>query len=347
VLGHESGFAPDGQTFYTSSLDGGFIAAVDVSNPALTKPLWFAQYKTHGMAVSNDGKRLYMSTRPTSNPAPGPNGLVILDVSQVQARQANPAPTVVSTLTWPTQSTPQVPIPITIKGHPYIVEMDEYGSGDKIGAGRIIDIADEKKPFVVSNIKLEVNMPQFQGGDAKDPKNQANDPGALTQFRGYEGHYCEVPQRDDPGVVACTFIVSGLRLFDIRDPFNPREIAYFNGPPAAGTPSDLLPDQTSGTPAISNFAMSKPAFAAERGEIWYTDGNSGFYALRVTNGAWPFPAAAAPAAVASPRPMLLNTAGKPLLPGSNPSVALIILALIGIALVLLRALSRREARRLG
>ena len=34
--------------------------------------------------------------------------------------------------------------------------------------------------------------------------------------------------------------------------------------------------------------MSRPAFVPERGEIWYSDANSGFYALRVTNGVWPF-----------------------------------------------------------
>jgi hypothetical protein len=36
--------------------------------------------------------------------------------------------------------------------------------------------------------------------------------------------------------------------------------------------------------------MSSPSFVPERGEIWYTDGLSGFYAVRVTNGRWPFKA---------------------------------------------------------
>jgi hypothetical protein len=44
----------------------------------------------------------------------------------------------------------------------------------------------------------------------------------------------------------------------------------------------------------SNFAMSAPAFAPERGEVWYSDGFSGFFAVRVTNGVWPFAAAGAP-----------------------------------------------------
>ena len=36
----------------------------------------------------------------------------------------------------------------------------------------------------------------------------------------------------------------------------------------------------------SNWAMSSPSFVPERKEIWYTDGFSGFYAIRVTNGVW-------------------------------------------------------------
>jgi hypothetical protein len=80
--------------------------------------------------------------------------------------------------------------------------------------------------------------------------------------------------------VACSFIASGLRVFDIRNPEKPREIAYFTTP--------LTRSSTAGTP--SNYAMSGPAFAPERGEIWYSDGNSGFYALRVAKGVWPFPA---------------------------------------------------------
>ena len=31
--------------------------------------------------------------------------------------------------------------------------------------------------------------------------------------------------------------------------------------------------------------MSSPSFVPERNEIWYSDGLSGFYAVRLTNGA--------------------------------------------------------------
>jgi hypothetical protein len=40
----------------------------------------------------------------------------------------------------------------------------------------------------------------------------------------------------------------------------------------------------------SNYAMSSPAFAPERGEIWYSDGFQGFFVLRVDDAVWPFTA---------------------------------------------------------
>lgn len=114
--------------------------------------------------------------------------------------------------------------PITIHGHPYVVEIDEFGALDEVGAGRIIDIKDETKPKVVSNLRLEVHQP-------KNFDKIKDDPGASNNFVGsYAGHYCNVPKRTNPRIVACSMILSGLRVFDIRDPKNPREIAYFNAP---------------------------------------------------------------------------------------------------------------------
>ena len=120
-------------------------------------------------------------------------------------------------------------------------------------------------------MRLEVNQPANRAGD------QVNDPGATFQVQGYGGHYCAVPSRTEPGVAACSFIMSGLRMFDIRDPYHPREIAYANFPTNPTKPGELA----------SSFAMSAPAFAPGRGEVWYADGNSGFYNLHITNGVWP------------------------------------------------------------
>jgi hypothetical protein len=96
--------------------------------------------------------------------------------------------------------------------------------------------------------------------------------------QGYAAHYCSLSSQVDPTVVACSFIASGLRVFDISDLLHPKEIAYYVAPPQPRSENDYT---------ASEFAMSQPAFAPERHEIWFTDGTSGFYVVRVADSVWP------------------------------------------------------------
>ncbi len=268
LLGHEGGFAPDGLTYYSGSLYFRTVTAIDLLDPRVPKTLWTStDYESHGLVLSDDGKTLYMSQAALSDD--GFSGLTVLDVSQVQARVLNPRVPVVSRLTWPSVSTPQSAVPFTRGGKKYLMEIDEFGSGSSIGAGRIIDINNIKKPFVVSELRLAVNQAKVQGGAIE------KDPGNSNQFQGYQGHYCSLPSRVDPNVLACSFIMSGLRVFDIKDVKHPREIAYFNKPNTPG-----LNPMRSGA-----FAMSAPAYDGATGDIWYTDGNSGFYVVRLAGTA--------------------------------------------------------------
>ncbi|HET7310901.1 MAG TPA: hypothetical protein VFJ17_06205 [Mycobacteriales bacterium] len=262
ILGHEGGFAPDGNTFYVASLYFHSLTAVDLSNPQAPTILWASfDYQPHGVSISADGNRLYMAE--AGFQSSDFSGLTILDVSQIQKRVLNPTVPVVSRLTWKQVSTPQNATPFTSHGHKYLLETDEFGSGANIGAARIIDIKDEKKPFVVSNLRLAVD----KGG-------QTTDPGDDQPFQGYQGHYCSLPSRVDPYIVACSFIMSGLRVFDIRDVAHPKEIAYFNKP--------LMPGAGSLPTKAGSFAMSAPAYDEKTHDIWYTDGNTGFYVVRLT-----------------------------------------------------------------
>jgi hypothetical protein len=269
ILGHESGFSPDGNTFYVASLYFHTLAAVDLTNPSVPQLLWLSSdYQPHGVSISDDGNRLYMAEAAFSDGEGDFSGLTILDVSQIQKRVSNPSVPLVSRLTWKTVSTPQNATPFTRGGHKYLMEIDEFGSGDAIGAARIIDIQDEKRPFVVSNIRLKVNMPEMQDAIEADPGNDHDQP-----FQGYQGHYCSLPSRVDPNIIACSFIMSGLRVFDIRNPAKPVEIAYFNKPVIEGS----QPNPQKG----GSFAMSAPAYDLATNDIWYTDGNSGFYVVRL------------------------------------------------------------------
>jgi len=284
ILGHESAFSPDGTVFYVSSTGGHTLAAVDVTNPRVPVTIWAtADYAPHGMSVSADGNRLYIAD--TALP-----GLIILDVSGINGHQVNPKVPVVSKLSWPLVSIPQNAIPFSEKGHPYLAEVDEYtnttthpnqssvqnGGYDpnaSVGAARIIDIQNERSPFVVSNLRLAVNQTSARSGD------QQNDYGAKSGVQGYAGHYCNVPTAVDPTYVACSFIMSGLRVFNIQDLSHPYEMAYFNAP--STPPSPAYAGINGG-----NFAMSAPTFDTSRNEVWYSDGFWGFYVVKLTPGAF-------------------------------------------------------------
>jgi len=235
------------------------------------------------MSVSPDGNRLYIADI-------GLPGLTILDVSGINAHHVNPTVPVVSQLSWPEVSIPQNAIPFSEKGHPYLLEVDEYTSSTvkptagaiqgggydpnaSVGAARIIDIQNERAPFVVSNLRLAVNQKAERNGD------EQNDYGAKSPVQGYAGHYCNVPAAVNPTYVACSFILSGLRVFNIQNLRQPYEMAYFNAPSAPPSPSYAGING-------GNFAMSAPAFDTARNEIWYSDGYWGFFVVKLTAGAF-------------------------------------------------------------
>ena len=275
-LGHESGFSMDGKTFYATATAYQMITAIDVTDPKAPHVVWQGNIFSHGMSLSDDGNRAYIAD-------PNGHNMAILDTSEIQARKPDPKTREISRITWDRASIPQNAIPFTSGGKPYVLEFDEYtegtlnpnGNSDNVGAGRIIDISDEKAPRIVSNLRLQINQPKEHAQYGSDPGADGSTHGGA---QGYAAHYCNIPTRVDPKIVACSFIASGLRVFNIEDVTKPREVAYFVAPTKAKPENDG---------DASDFAMSQPAFVPARHEIWFTDGTSGFYALKVTNGAWP------------------------------------------------------------
>jgi hypothetical protein len=278
-LGHESGFSQDGNTFYATGTAYKSITAIDVTDPKKPHDVWYGNVQSHGMTLSDNGNRAYIA-----DPLGG--NMLILDTSEIQARKSNPQAKEISRITWDRASIPQNAIPFTEHGHPYVLEFDEYNQGtlhpggnpDNVGAARIIDIANERSPRVVSYLRLQVNEPADHAAAGGDPGADGSTNGGA---QGYAAHYCNIPTRTDPKIVACSFIASGLRIFDLSNVTAPREIGYFVAP----TQGRLENGEQA-----SDFAMSKPAFVPERHEIWFTDGVSGFYALRVNPDVWPQPA---------------------------------------------------------
>jgi hypothetical protein len=203
--------------------------------------------------------------------------MAILDVSQVQRRLPNPVVRVLSTTTWPEMTIPQNALPVTIKGRPYAIEFDEYDTNvyqysprQNVGALHVFDISDERHPRLVSRIRLAAH-------NLAAREVEGSDPGASMVGQGYAAHYCEVPRHRDPGILACSMIASGLRVFDIRDPLHPREVAYANQPVI----------NARNFSRVGAYAMSAPAFDPAHRQIWYSDCNTGFFVVQLTRAAWP------------------------------------------------------------
>jgi hypothetical protein len=313
VVGHEGAWAPDGLTYYGGDLRNAQYYAVDTADPV--HPKLITNWKpgianVHGMSISDDGTRGYFVSL-GSTPGAGltdpnvaaTNGLLIYDISAIQARNANPSVKLLGKVLWKDGSVAQHTIPVKIGGKPYIVAVDEGGSGGgtspaqlaaACAAGlppfpmaRIIDISDETNPKIVSRLMTEVH----------DPANCSRvipDLVGLSIFT-YGTHYCSVDNRHHATTLACGMFNSGIRVFDIRDPLRPKEIAYYN---PAGT-TDL--SKGSNHPLGNNWKPGGPDWCSaqvhldrDRGTLWTTCQDNGLLMLKFTNGAWPFPESATP-----------------------------------------------------
>jgi hypothetical protein len=153
---------------------------------------------------------------------------------------------------------------------------------------RIIDITDDTKPRVVSKLMLEVHDP------ANCPKVTPDLVG-LTGFL-YGSHYCSVDNKRRATTLACGYLNSGIRVFDIRDPIRPREIAYYN-PPATSTVSpgsNHILQRATQQPGGPDWCSAQVQMDAETGTLWTTCQDNGFVSLKFTHNAWPFAEATTP-----------------------------------------------------
>ncbi|MEO6746747.1 MAG: hypothetical protein ABIS28_12555 [Caldimonas sp.] len=314
VRGHEGDFAPDGLTYYGSNLGAGYVYAIDITSTVRPKMIaqWQNPYvnRLHGQSLSEDGNRMYLTSAgvgaadPTRPPPPATypnNGLIIVDTSEVQARKPNAVIREVGHVFWDDARTAQHTIPVKIKGKPYVIFADEGGGGASNAAGwqaacdaglpswpmaRIIDIGDETKPVVVSKLALEIH----------DPKNCANvipDLAGLSGFT-YGAHYCSVDNKQEATTLACGYFESGIRVFDIRDPLRPKEIAYYN-PPAVTTPSAGSQNNRTAANGRPDHCSAQLRLDAAAKTLSTTCQDNGFLSLKFRDGVWPFPESKTPA----------------------------------------------------
>lgn len=295
LYGHEGNFAPDGLTYYVADFPHQVVHAIDLADP--TSPRLIGTYDfnyavaPHGMTVTSDGNRAYF-TQQAGSPVGQPptsgeyhNGFSIIDTSEIQARVPGGRMKFISEVINREGSWQQLAIEAKIKGKPYVIALGEAGPGlfglacaagvNPFSAVRIYNIADERNPVLASDIRLEVN----------DPKNCATVAPEMALPRVlplvYDVHHCTVDNREHATTLACGYFESGIRVYDIRDPENVREIAYFNPASKPGRPG-------------TGWCASLPFLDAEKGMLYSFCQDAGVLALRFSNGVWPLPGTTTP-----------------------------------------------------
>jgi len=303
VKGHAGNFAPDGRTYYGGQLAIGTYP-IDIDNPSEPKLLgvWPGQGGVgvpHDLSLNAAGNRLYTAQpgglrRPgnaaTSNAAVS-NGLVITDVSDFQARRPNAQPNVIASLFWKDGAIAQMTERVQINGRPYLIFTDEAGAGGigegakaacaqnlpPFGFARIIDIADDRNPRVVSKLMLEVHDPANCAAVQPDT--------GFSDIFGYSSHYCTADNPDNTQYLACSYFEAGLRVFDIRDPYRPKEIAYYKPATRSATLSGSSSPSLRRGNRNTDWTSSNIRWRRHGDELqlWFTSHENGFQIVKFTN----------------------------------------------------------------
>jgi hypothetical protein len=292
--GHGGAFSPDGRFYYATdppSLLGATpkqerMQIVEVRAPTHPRLVlsWIPPVGMyiHDLVLSSDGRTAYLAingvgevSTGTAPVGAGRNGLLILDTSQIENGTANPQLRIIGQVHWSdADGANQVPALARIAGKPYAIVTDEGGNTDfatahgcpltpPLGYPRIISIANPAHAAIVGTLRLQI----------EDPANCAS---ALADHVPYPSHYCAVDNPRNTTAVACTYWGSGLRVFDIRDPARPREIAYYNPAPLG--------------PSALNTSLSTVRFDARDQELWFSNQESGVQIVKFTNHAYPLAA---------------------------------------------------------
>jgi hypothetical protein len=260
----------------------GAATAIDVRDPKAPRELgrWG---QTHGGSTSLDGTRAYFCQT-------SPNAVSTWDTSAIARGEAvQGAPQRISEFRVTNGSACQQTYPLYYDGKPYVLQFGEAGPGGGCTPDRtltnfapphIIDMSDERNPVLAARLMNEVNDPAncaLVAGDRAVPAGTANDNFIAYALFVYGTHECTPDRIYDPTILACAEFLSGIRVYDIRDPYQPKELAYFNW----GT---LAP----GVPTVEMHA-ARPVVRPDKGEIWFAGAYTGFSVLKFADGVYPFP----------------------------------------------------------
>lgn len=176
--------------------------------------------------------------------------------------------------------------PMTIGGKPYLLASDESivnttAKGcvpDALtpfgGVARpfLVDLTNEQLPRVKGQLRLPIAEPSHCVDQLLSGVNPSS-------------HYHDVDDADDTTFAMVSMWNSGLRIFDVRDPVRPKEVAYFN-------PGRFTTNQLAGEPGIGTFlALTNPMgldqawahvrYRPDTGHVWLTTATGGFWVLEL------------------------------------------------------------------
>lgn len=161
----------------------------------------------------------------------------------------------------------------TIGGHRYLVHSEEspFGTGYSCvpqdanpfaGPAQpfLTDIDDPTHPKTVSEMGLAINEPAHCATQLADGETDSV-------------HYQDVDSATNTHFVMASMWNAGIRIFDVRNPAQPTEVAYFNPGDVAGA----------GQATLLDHVWGHIHYDAASGEIWFASANGGFFVVRIEN----------------------------------------------------------------
>ena len=279
---HTLTISPDGKRIYGTlpSPEVGGLHIIDISD--MTHPRYMGKFGVtradgttftfapHEISFSPDERRIYAALNdskvgdvnkevplmPPTRESFGPNGggVYILDNSDMVDGRPNPKLRLIGTV--PHGGWHSV-MRANINGVPHLVGGAELGACPGTWP-KIMNIADETKPFIVGEFKLAMNHPENCSPSSIDKSPMgfiAAPPGTAAL------HFNDVDSATHTQLGLFQFLWAGLRIVNLKDPSKPTEIAYFKPGDACGGHVRYVP---------------------ETGHIWTICGQSGFYVLELT-----------------------------------------------------------------
>ncbi len=272
---------PGGRYAYLASnmpgFDGQILVILDVSDPKNPKEAgrwWMPGQNTaagersslgpggmsfHGPAViSDDGRKAYLGYGPA---------VVILDISDVsKPKQIGRLDLSPPFKAGGTAVHGVLPIP----GKPLLFANSEAGNemcDEPLNHAVMVDIKDETKPRLMSLFPVPVPPKGLPYTDFCD-KGGRFGPHNIN----HEWHLPDVQKQGD--LVYLTYFNAGLRIYDIKDPRTPREVAWFVPP----TPTRRIGP----IPTSKLETQTEDVLVDRRGNIYITDKQWGLWILRHT-----------------------------------------------------------------